>query len=394
MGEESKFKPTKTKYEGVYYIMGTSPATNKPEKIFYISYYRDGKRYYEKAGRAGQDDMTASRASRIRGRKIDGLELPNVERRKAERAAKEAAAGKWTFNRLWKAWQEDKENAGKRGTQKADQRYRKHIATLPEGEEDPKGEPPRLGNREPSDLKPLDIDRLRLYLAKDHAKSTTISVLGLIRRIERYGASTGRCPGLTFPIILKGKALGNDPRVKRSPSDEQMNSYIETCATWPDIQAGNFGAFVAHTGIRRGSVRDLKWEDLYIDNKENLIALLRDSKTGDVPIVLSDKAVLLLRNHPRTEGNPYIFTGRGPDGKRSQREIDRIPRMIANAAGLPSDLDPCHCFRRRLATRMKKFGTKVGMTAGGWRSPAMLLHYQSTDSEEVLAALNEASETA
>jgi len=380
MGEESKFRPEKTKHIGVYIIMGTSPATKKPEKIFYVQYYRNGKRYFEKAGRAGQDDMTAYRASLIRAAKIDGKVLPNKERREAERAAKVAAAGKWTFDKLWTAWQEDKENIGKRGTVKADQRYRKHIK-IP------------FGDREPSSLKPLDLDRLRLAIAKDHAKSTTISVLGLIRRIERYGASTGKCAGLTFPIILKGKALGNDPRVKRSPSDEQMDSYIKTCEEWPDIQAGNFQAFVAHTGIRRGSVRDLRWEDLYIDNRENLLVLLRDSKTGDVPIVLSDKAVLLLRDHPRTEGNPYIFTGGDPDGKRSQRQIDRIPRIIANAAGLPSDLDPCHAFRRRLATRLKKYGTKVGMAAGGWKSPAMLLHYQSTDSEEILAALNEAGGT-
>ena len=378
MSGDKRFKAISTGYPGVYYIMGTN-AKGKSERIFYISYYDPtGKRHYEKAGRAGKDDMTASRASLLRGAKAEGDKLPNVERREAVQAAKEAEEGKWTFNRLWEAWQADKENDGKRGTKKADQRYRKHLKDL-------------LGDREPSDLKPLDIDRLRLALAKDHAKATTISVLGLIRRIERYGASTGRCPGLSFPIILKGKTLGNDPRVKRSPSDEQVATYEKTCKEWLDIQAGNFQLFIAYTGIRRGSVRNLKWEDLYLDGKENMIALLRDSKTGDVPIVLSDKAVVLLRNHPRTEGNPYIFTGADPDGKRSQRQIDRIPRIIANAAGLPADLDPCHAFRRRLATRLKKYGTKVGMAAGGWRSPAMLLHYQSTDSEEIRAALNESS---
>ena len=381
MSEGGRFKAKSTDYPGVYYITGTN-AKGKPEKIFYISYYDPtGKRHYEKAGRAGKDDMTASRASKLRGDKAEGDKLPNVERREAEQAAKTAAAGKWTFNRLWEAWQADKENAGKRGTKKADQRYRKHIK-----------EP--FGDREPSSLKPLDIDRLRLALAKDHAKPTTISVISLIRRIERYGASSGKCAGLTFPIILKGKALGNDPKVKRSPSETQFDAYIKTCEEWPDVQAGNFQAFIAHTGIRRGSVQNLKWEDLYLDEKENLIALLQDSKTGDVSIVLSDKAVLLLRNHPRTEGNPYVFNGADEEGKRSQRQIDRIPRMIADAAGLPSDLDPCHAFRRRLATRMKNYGTKVGMAAGGWKSPAMLLHYQSTDSEEILAALNEASETA
>jgi len=74
-------------------------------------------------------------------------------------------------------------------------RYRKHLKVP-------------FGDREPSSLKPLDIDRLRLSLATGHAKSTTITVLGLIRRIERYGASRGFCAWLSFPIILKGKKLG------------------------------------------------------------------------------------------------------------------------------------------------------------------------------------------
>jgi integrase len=161
---------------------------------------------------------------------------------------------------------------------KADQRYRKHLKVP-------------FGDREPSSLKPLDIDRLRLSLATGHAKSTTITVLGLIRRIERYGASRGFCAWLSFPIILKGKKLGKDPRVKKAPTDEQFEIYIKTCEKWPDVQAGNFQLFIAYTGVRRGSARNLKWEDIDLDNAT---AVLKDSKTGDVQVVLSDDAVTLV----------------------------------------------------------------------------------------------------
>ena len=65
-------------------------ATGKPEKIFYIDYRKDGKRIQEKAGRQFQDDMTPARAALVRASKIEGRELPNVERRAAEQAAKEA----------------------------------------------------------------------------------------------------------------------------------------------------------------------------------------------------------------------------------------------------------------------------------------------------------------
>jgi integrase len=317
--------------------------------------------------------MTPAKADQLRQDKARGKALPNAVRRKVERAAKAAEAGKWTFDRLWKAWQEDPENQGKGGTIKTDQRYRKHLKVP-------------FGDREPSDLKPLDIDRLRLSLAADHAKATTITVLGLIRRIERYGASKGLCAGLTFPIILRGKKLGSDPEVKRAPSDEQFDAYVKTCEEWPDVQAGAFQLFIAYTGVRRGSARNLKWEDIDLGNAT---AVLKDSKTGDVTIVLGDDAVKLLRDHPETKGVEYVFSGKGPDGMRSQREIDRIPAKIREAAGLPADLDPCHSFRRRMATKIEaRFGIAAAMGAGGWKSQAMVINYTATTKQILRDAAN------
>jgi len=52
MAEESGYKATATSYPGVAFIVGKHPSTGKPDKIFYISYYRGGKRKHEKAGRA------------------------------------------------------------------------------------------------------------------------------------------------------------------------------------------------------------------------------------------------------------------------------------------------------------------------------------------------------
>jgi integrase len=389
-----------TDYPGVYIRKGTNRSTGKPEDIFYLRYVRDGKRVEERAGRAKTDDMTAARASKILGKIIDREQKPRQERLKAERAAKDAEAGKMTFNRLWKAWQEDPENDGKRGTIKADQRYRKHIK-IP------------FGDREPKDLKPLDIERFRLALAKDHAKSTTISTVSLINRIARYGASKGLCAGLSFPIILKGKTLGREPREKKAPTDEQFEAYVRTCEKWPDRQAGAFQLFIAYTGVRRGSARNLKWDDIDLDHQT---AVLKDSKTGDVQIVLGDDAVALLRNHPREIASPYVFTGKGwepvldkagkpalhrKNGKMrrkqteknlpqlSQRQIDRIPRMIADAAGLPADLDPCHSFRRRLATKVEaRFGIAAAMGAGGWKSPAMVINYTATTKQTLRDAAN------
>lgn len=365
-----------TDYPGVVYLESSARSPDgKLERTYYIRYRSpDGRQHFEPVGGQRKNKMTPAKANVIRSARSRGTELPNRDRRNAKKAAAAAAAGRWTFDKLWKAWQEDPENAGKRGTDKTDQRYRKHI-------KDP------FGEREPSSLKPLDVDRLRLSLAEGHSRETTISVLGLIRRIERYGAATGRCPGLTFPIILRGKRLGRDPEVKRAPTDEQIAAYMKTCREWPDPQAGNFQLLIVLTGMRRGSAWNLKWEDVDLDNQT---ALLRDSKTGDVSIELSDDAVALLRSHPETEGNPYVFTGAHEDGKRSQRQIDRDPATIRAAAGLPADLDPCHAFRRNLATQLDKEGVSSAtiMKLGGWKTPAMVMHYTATTKQTLRDAAN------
>ena len=363
-------------FKGIFFILGTSPVTGEAERVYYIR-YRDpsGKMVEEPVGRPGKpDNMTPAKARAIREDRLRGIEPSNRAKREAERAGKNAAAGRWTFNKLWEAWQADPENIGKRGTVKADQKYRKHIK-----------EP--FGDREPSDIRPLDIDRLRLSLAENHSRETTISVLGLIRRLSRYAASKEICPGLSFPIILKGKKLGRDPKEKRIPNETEMTAYIKKCKEWPDPQAGNFQLFIVYTGVRRGSARNLRWEDVDL---ENGTALLRDSKTGDVQIVLSDDAITLLESHPRTEENPYVFTGTDPEGRRSQREIDRIPAKIREAAGLPADLDPCHSFRRNLATRLGREGVSPTtiMRLGGWKTPAMVMHYTATEKETLREAAN------
>jgi hypothetical protein len=93
-------KRIKTKYPGVYFITGES-VSGKSEKIYYIRYRKNGKMVEEKAGRQFQDDMTPARAAQVRVRRVEGTELSNWERRKAEEAKKAAELGRWTIDKLF-----------------------------------------------------------------------------------------------------------------------------------------------------------------------------------------------------------------------------------------------------------------------------------------------------
>jgi integrase len=198
--------------------------------------------------------MTPYKASKIRLRKITGLEPSNVERRQQQKAAKLAEEGRWTFGRLWSEWKTDPENKDKRGTFKADYRYKKHIENV-------------FGDREPKDISVLDIDRLRIAMSKTHAKETTRSVISLVSRIANYGAKRELCPGLPFRIDLKKKQLGREPKHKRVPGDEQIREYVKKAREWHDKQIGDLVLLEYYTGMRRGSAWRLKWEDVRLKEK-------------------------------------------------------------------------------------------------------------------------------
>ena len=139
----------RTNYPGVYFIEGTS-TDGRREKIFYIHYRKGGKLIEEKAGRQFKDNMSASRASRIRSRRIEG-DPSNQERR--ETALKHV----WTISRLWQDYVAHRAQNKSLATDRS--RFQIFI------------EPP-LGSKQPIEISPLDVDRLRIGAAKNHLPQT------------------------------------------------------------------------------------------------------------------------------------------------------------------------------------------------------------------------------
>lgn len=345
------FQRHATDYPGVYFRWGTHRGTGKPEKIFYICYWRDGRKIEEKAGRERADDMTALRASRKRAEKIDGAPS-RQEQRKAIQAERAAEAGRWTFDKLWEAWKEA--NPTKSDRVNSDNRYRNHLKDL-------------FGNKEPRELVPLDVDRLRVRMQKANAPppgrkrknptkgrkpyaiGTIKSVLGLLTRIANFGVKRQLCEGLRFKVESPKGAKEKTENM----TDEQMARYIKTCREWPDPQAGNFQLFVLYTGMRMSEVRKLKWTDI---DAQGFI-LLRDPKGGvDQRIPLSDAAAELLKAHPRDGKNLYVFAGERSGGPRAERHISDSSRAIRDAAGLPKDFRPNHGLRHTFASHLASSG--------------------------------------
>ena len=325
-------KRKKTNYIGVFYIDGTSPTTGKPEKIFYIRYRKAGKMIEEKAGRQSTDDMTPARAAIIRGERIAGKRLSRQEAREQQEAVKKAEAQRWTFNRLWQEYKD--RTPGLKGLVTDENRYQNHIKPL-------------FGDREPQSITPLDVDRLRLKLLKTRKAGTVKNVLELLRRLVNFATKKHLCPAPSFIIEM--------PKVNNLKTEDltpgQLASLLEAIEQDPNIQASNFMKMVLFTGMRRGELFKLRWED--VDFDRGFIHIRWDPKGGqDQKIPLNPPARDLLQNHPRTD-SPYAFPGRGGN---QRVDINKQVNRIKDRAGLPKDFRALHGLRHVYASMLCSSG--------------------------------------
>lgn len=323
-------KRIKTKYPGVYFISGES-VSGKPEKIYYIRYRKNGVLVEEKAGRQFQDDMTPARASQVRTRRIEGNELSNTERREAEKAQKTGESKRWTIDRLFNEYIKGRPDNTSRSIDKG--RYINYIK-------------PHFGNTEPKEILPLDVDRLRIGLLKKRSPQTVKHILNLLTWIINFGVKRNLCDGISFHIQ---KPTVNNLKTE-DLSDEQLKNLLHAIEMDSNIQIKNLMKLALFTGLRRGEMFKLKWEDIKF---ERGFIHIKGPKGGpDERVPLNDATRELLKSHPKTE-SPFVFPGRGGKQRVSaQAGVNKIKKR----AGLPKDFRPLHGLRHAYASMLASSG--------------------------------------
>jgi integrase len=359
----AKQERIKTSYPGVVFIEGRSLANpGKPERIYYIRYRKDGKAIEEKVGRQFVDDMTPARAALIRATRIQKNELSNEEQREAERAAREAEAGRYTIVRLWAEYQNQK---GNYRTLKTDISNFKHLETL--------------ADKEPREIAKLDVDRLRLKLSKSKSSQTVKHVLVLLKRIVNFGANRGISEALKFKIEMP--RLNNEKTEDLTP--DELSRLLEAIEKADNIQAANLMRMALFTGTRRGELFRLQWTDL--DFERGFIHL-RDTKGGkDQIIPMNAEARKILENHERTD-SLFVFPGRSG---QKRVDIKKTVNRIKDAAGLPKEFRALHGLRHVYASMLASSG-KVDMYTLQklltHKSPQMTQRYAHLRDESLRAA--------
>jgi len=324
-----KPSPTKnTRYPGVY-----TRVSKNGDTTFYIRYRRSGRGSFEVKEPVGKvsTGMTAAKASHIRADRIKG-EASNTERRHEEQAVLEAAAARWTLQKLWTAYQEvHPENRGNRPTDISN--FKNHLSK-------------NFGNKTVDEITTMDIDRLRNRLLKQKSPATVKAVIELMRRLFNFGEKQG---WYVIPKTLRFNMPKVDNLKTEMLTDEELVRVLEVLNNYEKPAIACYIKFVMYTGIRRSAAIAIRWSDCDFDR--GFITLrgtsAKSGKTSCIPMTPTVQE--LLRSLPHRQDG-FLFPQHDPNTYTTPA------RKIADRAGLPSDFRPLHGLRHNFASRIASSG--------------------------------------
>ena len=322
----------KTKYPGVYYIIGEHPRTGKPEKVFYIRFKIKGKTFEEKAGRQYTDHMTPAKASHIRADKIKGRLTPKTVARKQH-------IERVTINDLFETFCEHKRHL--RSLRYDVSRYNNYL----------RGE---YGDLQVSEIMPVMVQKLKNELSKNRKPATVKQVLVLLQRIVNFGHGLHLCPRFDFKIDMPRF----DNRVTEDLTPDERKRLLSVLNDYERLHndSVNIMRLALFTGLRRGMIFGLKWQDVDFDRG---FIYIRESEAKSkvserVPMNRPTRDVLLKIRALRRDSE-YVF----PDstGERlCETAYSRHFEKIRDLAELPKNFRPLYGLRHTFASEAASSG--------------------------------------
>jgi len=212
---------------------------------------------------------------------------------------------------------------------------------------------PRFSKKRLDDIAPIDIERMKLDLkkglnknGKPYSKATIKHQVVLINRLynlaRRWGMYDGRNPvdQVEMPRL--------DNHVTEFLRDDEVGRLLQTLEKWPCRLSAAFVKFTMLTGMRRGELFKLTWDDV---DFERVMVTLREPKGGKTQTIpVNEQALQVLRELEVT--SPFVFPGK--DGL--QRTDFKGPWMrIRKKANLPDNFR-FHGLRHHFASTLVSAG--------------------------------------
>ena len=242
-----------------------------------------------------------------------------------------------------------------------DYHYRKHLQ-------------PRFGEKSLESITPFDLEKMKSELRKGlsqngraFAPASIKHHLILVRRLFNLAVKWEMYQGANPVKSVEMPKVDN--QITEYMSDEELSRLLAVLDNWPFDDSAAFIKFALFTGMRRGELFKLKWEQ--VDFTRSMITITgstpmdspKGGKSSTIPIC--KEAMAVLEGLHRT--SDFVFPGKG--GK--QRTDFKGPwARIRKAAGLPADFR-FHGIRHHFASSLISNGVDLAVVG------ALLTHKQA-----------------
>jgi len=323
----------KTKYPGVFYRDAERLGGSGTERVYYVVYKKDGKTQEEKAGRQYADGMTEARANAYRAELIEGKREPRKEKKARQEAEKQAAATRPTIRHLWADYKALRPASRALGIDEG--RFNNFLAST-------------FGDKTPDEIATAEVDKVRVQMLNaGKSPQTTKHALALLKRIILSGVRTGRIdPPSPKKLQITLPAVSNEKT--ETLTDAQFDALLVAAEQSDNWKAGALVLLALSTGMRRGEMLKLRWEQVNFEQKFIALPATQVKARENQIVALTDFATELLMRLPRTSS--YVFPGE--TGEKPITNLYPALRRIRKAAGLPKDMRPLHAWRHVFASRL------------------------------------------
>jgi integrase len=218
----------------------------------------------------------------------------------------------------------------------------------------------RFGSKALADITAFDIEKMKTELkkglnaqGKPYKAATIKHQIVLIRRLfnvaRKWGLYDGKNPvdSVSMPKVdnMKTEML----------SDDEAQRLLDTLDSWPCRESAAFVKLAMFTGMRRGELMRLAWNDVDFERSSVTLRMPKGGKTTTVSV--STQALDAIRDLPVT--GEFVFPGK--DDK--QRTDFKGPwERIRKAAGLPDDFR-FHGLRHHFASTLVSNGVDLAVVS-------------------------------
>ena len=224
---------------------------------------------------------------------------------------------------------------------------------------------PRFASKAMEGITPFDIEKMKTELKKGlnaqgrpFAAQTIKHQVVLLRRLFNVARKWGMYEGGNPVERVQMPKIDNQKT--EFLTEDELSRLMETLDAWPFKESVAFVKFALFTGLRRGELFKLTWDDVDFERSMVTLRTPKGGKTTTLP--LSTQAIEVLRS--LDVNSSFVFPGKKgkrPDENDKQRTDFKGPWLrIRKAAGLPDDFR-FHGLRHHFASTLVSNGVDLGI---------------------------------